>query len=222
MRTILAEALKTGTLWSTWLLVAANLALPTAVSIALYRSSEGADLASIEVGTLPFLLIGASALGAMLMSTEYGGRQLPTSLLAVPRRGGLLVAKAVLVVVVTTLVGWTWSNTFRLAIGQGFSWSLDRSTQLVLLGTVVVGLIGWGMAAATRDLIAALVITLGLVIVAPFLAQSWPPVHHWLPSSLITALIDQPDLDPRLLLALLGWVAAGALPGAVRLLLRDV
>ncbi|WP_030455354.1 ABC transporter permease [Herbidospora cretacea] len=104
MRAVRAELAKLGTLPSVWLAGALALVVPTGIAL-LNSGRPGPDRGYQE---LAFGVMGVIVLGVVAVSSEYltegadagGGRQLTTSLTAVPSRVRFLAAKAAAVALV--------------------------------------------------------------------------------------------------------------------------
>ncbi|GLX96531.1 ABC transporter permease [Herbidospora sp. NBRC 101105] len=104
MRAVRAELAKLGTLPSVWLAGALALVVPAGIAL-LNSRVHGPDRGYQE---LAFGVLGVIVLGVVAVSSEYltegadagGGRQLTTSLTAVPSRVRFLAAKAAAVVLV--------------------------------------------------------------------------------------------------------------------------
>ncbi|WP_062430772.1 ABC transporter permease [Herbidospora daliensis] len=104
MRAVTAELAKLATLPSVWLATLLALVVPTGIAL-LNRGVPGPDRGYQE---LAFGVMGVIVLGVVAVSSEYlaegadagGGRQLTTSLTAVPSRLRFLAAKALAVVLV--------------------------------------------------------------------------------------------------------------------------
>lgn len=221
LRSVYSELLKAATLLSTSIVFVAVVGGATVVSVALHRADTGAPMTSVLEGTLPYLLIGTTVLGVLLMGSEYAGRQIPTSVLAVPRRGVLLAAKALIVAVLVALLVALWWTATHLAAGKAWTSAETRPVLVVAAGAVGLALFAWGITAATRDIVAALITSLAIVTVAPFVTQPWPDIHRWLPSSLVTQLCTSSQDAWRTVGVLLGWVLAGVTSGILRFV-RDV
>lgn len=117
METIAAEARKLAGLPST--LVAIGITLVSSLGITVLNASQiRARLASGDTGSTvhanlvdtyfegpSFGVIGIIVLGVAVVSSEYTGRQIVTSLVCVPRRGRLLAAKAFVLAVVSGFLG---------------------------------------------------------------------------------------------------------------------
>nr|WP_062341182.1 ABC transporter permease [Herbidospora sakaeratensis] len=111
MRAVRAELSKLSTLPSVWLAALLAVVVPTGIAL-LNRGVAGPDRGYQE---LAFGVMGVIVLGVVAVSSEYlaesadsgGGRQLTTSLAAVPSRLRFLAAKALAVVLVAVPLAFT-------------------------------------------------------------------------------------------------------------------
>ncbi len=120
MRALTAELSKLTSLLSFWVALATGLIVPTAIAaLNSVSTRKELDLGSetavgIDMGyqELAFGVIGAIIIGVIAVSNEYftesaesgGGRQITTSLIAVPSRLRFLLAKATAVAVVSAVL----------------------------------------------------------------------------------------------------------------------
>lgn len=152
----------------------------------------------VNVGELIIVVIGA-----LMITSEYGTRMISTSLTAMPRRGVLYAAKAVVLAGVTFTVALVTAFASFFA-GQavlgpaygGASIASPDALRAVLLSAVFVtccALLAFGLGAVIRYTAGAITTLYGLVFVIPLLAQVLPTnwfhdVARWLPGG--------PALDP--------------------------
>ncbi|MFB9275585.1 ABC transporter permease [Cohnella cellulosilytica] len=120
MRALAAELSKLFSLPSVWIALVTGLLVPSAITalnaVALQNAiAQGSETAAgIDFGyqELAFGVIGAIIIGVVAISSEYftesgesgGGRQITTSLTAIPSRLRFLLAKAAAVVMVSALL----------------------------------------------------------------------------------------------------------------------
>jgi ABC-2 type transport system permease protein len=210
--TFTAELRKASTLPASWVAVAVTLfgsagitvlnavAARTALDSGARESGELFSAFETAYAAVPLGTVGAVVLGVVVMSSEYaanstdagGGRQVTATLAASPRRTGLLVAKALTVVL---LVALTAAATIpacigvaRLVIGSGppETVSLDdalvRSLGAALYWTLT-GLIALGITTLARSGIVPLVVLIANSSVVSFslLLTNVTPLAHWLP-----------------------------------------
>lgn len=210
LRVLQSEWTKLRTLRSTWATLATAVvlmvgvaALVSSVVLSQWDTADAIDRAtfdamSIALAGLTFASIAIAALGVMTITGEYSTGAIRGSLLAVPRRTPVLVAKAVLLAVVTyvTMLVTTVASfgvTMTILSGKGISASLgDPGVLRVLLGApaylAVVALLGLGVGALLRSTPAGITTLLGVLLVLPPLAFLLPgklgdTLSHWLPSS---------------------------------------
>lgn len=213
---VAAEFRKVRTLRSTWAFlgggVAASLlgALILFMLVGAYDAATPADKLKYEtadptVVTMPFVMFFVGAIGAMLITSEFGTRSLGPSLLAVPQRRTLIGAKAT----VAGLIGLTSGAVFvlfafvdaRLLLGDRPApinpWpQWTDAIPTVLCSTLVVmatTLVAMGLGALLRSTAGTLTTLGSLVLVAPIFA-------HFLPTAwqLRLASILLPNLTPQL------------------------
>jgi ABC-2 type transport system permease protein len=193
-----AEWTKLRTVTSTaWLLLAAVTSM-VAVSAAAAQS-VGTSLCpsptecheDIAKLSLTGIWVGQAAvvvLGVLAVSNEYGTRMIRSSLIAVPRRRAVLVAKAAVVtglVLAAGVMGVLGSvlagrlilpgNGFTPANGYALLSLGDGPTLRAAAGTVLylglVALLSLGVAAIVRDTAGAITSVLGLLYLAPVFSE---------------------------------------------------
>jgi pimeloyl-ACP methyl ester carboxylesterase len=218
------------------LLAAALLAVPLAgglallVAVAFDNQGPQAHPAFDGLGAglgagLPLACLVAGTLGARAITAEHASGSLATSLLAVPRRLVLLLAKAPPLVAVTLPVGvllaFAMPAVTRAVLGERAAQVLvDGSTLadpgglvevLVAGATVAVSaLVGLGVGAVVRSTAGAVAALALLLVVLPFGAQVLPvPWNARVGSVLLPALPEQ----------VAGADGAGVLPPAAALAL---
>lgn len=235
--TFAAELRKVVTLPASWVAVAVTLfgsAGITVLNAVAARTASGSgaqgsrDLASAfetAYAAAPLGTVGAVVLGVVVMSSEYAanstdagsGRQITATLAASPRRTGLLLAKALTVVL---LVALTAAATIpacvgvaRLLIGAGppetvrLDDALLRSLGAALYWTLT-GLIALAITTLARSGIIPLVVLIANSSVVSFslLLTNVTPLAHWLPDLAGRRLfVGMPTVD--------GGLATG--PGAI-------
>ena len=202
------------------------------------------SLTGVHVGQLL-----AAALAVAVIGGEHGTRMLTTTFTALPRRGGVLGAKATLVVAAVLAAGTVGAagsalagrallpgNGFTPANGYATLLPVDGTTARAVLGTVVylvlVALLGLGVAALVRDPAAAVATLLAVLYAFPLAANATtdPPLRRRLlqlspmdAGLTVQDTIPHPDhLRPAAGLAVLAaWTAVALTAGAVALLRRD-
>jgi ABC-2 type transport system permease protein len=135
-------------------------------------------------------------IGSLVITSEYGTRMMGTSLAAMPRRGVLYAAKAVVLTSVTLVVAMitTFASFF---IGQailgpnhdGASITSPGALRAVLLCAVFVtccALLAFGLGAIIRHTAGAITTLFGVIFLIPALAHALPnswffEIARWLP-----------------------------------------
>ena len=126
----------------------------------------------------------ALALGTLVVTSEYGTGMIRATVSAVPRRGRVVAAKALLVTgvlfaagVVTAIVGYLGGNFFLDREGIGLALS-DEGVVRALLGNGLylagLGLFAMAMGLLIRHTAAALTVGMALVLVVGNLAYALP------------------------------------------------
>ena len=252
-RAIRAEWAKTwsdpGTGWLLGALVALSVAVG-AVAIAAARCPAagcGQDparisLTGVYLGQAVAALVGVAAIGS-----EYGTGMIGVSLTAIPRRGRLLAAKAVvlagpvlaasaLAAGGSMLTGWLVLPGHGFTAADGFdlaSRAMWRAAGGAALYLMLVAVLGLGVTTVVRDSAAAIGIVLGLLYLFPVVAAlvSNPATQRRLQQvgpmsaaldSMATAGLPALPLTPWQGLGVVAMWAAGALVlGGAMLRLRD-
>lgn len=192
---------------------------------------------------LPVFQLALGVLGALAMTSEYGTGTIRCTLLAVPRRGSVLLAKALVVAAFTlTAALFAVFATFaasRAIAGDrpmppGYTGAVADEIPLLLASSamvVVTALMALGIGAVLRSTAAAVSVVAALLFVLPGLSAVLPTrlggwVGGLLPSGLPAQLVAHPsraaDLPPLLALAVAGGYVLVTLGlGAVLLGRRD-
>lgn len=250
-----AEAIKLLSLRSTWwtlgatVVVMAIFALAQAASLQMLADNPelgGTVLTGAEVvsGGYQFGMLVVAVLGVLAITGEYSSGMIRSTLTAVPTRLPVLAAKAVVLAVLTALVGAislaaSAAATLPLLTRHDLVPALDAAqTWQVWVGMVyflvAVALLSLGVGTILRNSSAAITTVLGLLLllpmVLPYIRLAWvQELTAYLPVSAATAFLA---LNDRLALAgdLTAWqgvVVVATYPvltlaaGAVLLLRRD-
>jgi hypothetical protein len=139
--------------------------LPAAV-VTLTGTVLAAVALSHTADVVPYLQPGLVLMGSLPVIHEYAGRQLSTSLVAVPARGLLLAGKTLAAL---TVVGLTAAVSLAAA---SLTWT--GFTRLTL-----VGILAYAVALLVHHLVPALAGTLTVVLLLPPVL----PQAHWLPTT---------------------------------------
>lgn len=194
MRALRAELSKLASLPFVWLAFAAGLVVPTGIAvITSLTGTPGPDtgFSELAVGVLGAIILGVAAIGSEYTTEgeeSAGGRQITTTLTAVPARTRLLVAKAVAVVIGAGLLAVAAIAlvfaTVHLMLGADAP-RLDADTFARMGGAaaywVLMALLGFGLTVLTRNGIipmAILVANSSAVTVTYLLAQSFPAANY--------------------------------------------
>ena len=176
------------TRWSLALLFALGAGLTTLVCWAaageIAAGGTGEDAGSFVTWGLIFSQLTALALGTLVVTSEYGTGMIRATVSAVPRRGRVVAAKALLVTgvlfaagVVTAVVGYLGGNFFLDREGIGLALS-DEGVVRALLGNGLylagLGLFAMAMGLLIRHTAAALTVGMALVLVVGNLAYALP------------------------------------------------
>jgi ABC-2 type transport system permease protein len=252
-RTLRSEWIKLTTLRSTWwsIAITAALTIGIGVLIAFALTSSGQAPRGLNgimavVSPIQFTALLAGILGAIAVTGEYSTGMIRSTLTADPRRGRVLVAKAVVLAVflfLASLVMFVISAVLVSAIlgghGQSLEWGQPDKVILPVLSAsvtmAVCALIGVSFGFLLRSGAGAIAATVGLLFVLPimstffaFAGESWKWVMdaaNYLPLSAAQNAILPSDTAPLsagvAFLTLGAWVAAGLLGSGVVLRSRD-
>jgi ABC-2 type transport system permease protein len=253
MEALRAELVKAwsdrGTAWLLATGVTLSVAV-SAVSVAAARCPAagcGQDPARISLtGAYPGQVVAALA-GVLVIGGEYGTGMIRVSLAAVPRRGRLLAAKAIVVAGLVAAASAVAVGAAMLAgrlilPGHGFTAAsgLDlagagwwRASLCAVACLALTALLGLGVAAAVRDSAAATGVTLGILYLFPVaagLVQAPDLRRHLEQISPLSAALDSQStaglsslpLSPWQGLGVVAlWAAAALVLGGLVLRLRD-
>ena len=250
-----AEWTKLRTLAGTWWLLLAIIALTAAVGVGADTAAScptagcGQDPAKIALSGVDLSQAVVAVLAVLAISGEYSTGMIRTTLTAMPRRLGVLGAKAVAVAGLTLAAGAAGVLASVLAgrlilPGRGFSGlhgypplSLADGPDLrAAVGSVLylalIALLALGVATAVRDSAVSIGLVLALLYLFPVIASALNP--HWSrhleqigPMSAgltiqATAGLRSLPLTPWQGLGVLAlWAAGALLAGAAALCLRD-
>lgn len=239
-----SEALKLVTVRSTWwsLAVAAVLSVGISAMIAGASADFGPDYPAVNVILSPtqFTMLVAGILGTIAVTGEYSTGMIRSTLTAAPRRGAVVVAKAVPVAI---LMGLATTAIFATAIAvtapiltEGIDWSEPSQSSVPLgygvLSMVAFTLMGLGFGFTIRAGAGAIAATVGVLFVLPMVihlfamaGDGWQwlvDLGDHLPMN-AAATLTTPGADEVLpsLYALAGWTAAPLLLGWGVLRTRD-
>jgi ABC-2 type transport system permease protein len=174
--------------WSLALLFLLGAGLTTLICWAaagdIAAGATGESPASFLTWGLLFSQLTALALGTLVVTSEYGTGMIRATVAAVPRRGSVVLAKAVVLSgvlfvagLVTAVLGYLGGNLFLDAEGVGVALSDDGMLRALLgngLYLAGLGLFALGLGLLIRHTAAALTIGMALVLVVGNLAYVLP------------------------------------------------
>ncbi|WZH36293.1 MAG: ABC transporter permease subunit [Microbacterium enclense] len=178
-RLVTSEAIKLLTIRSTWwalgIAVAANVALTGLVMLFLVDTGARIEAVSIIVGGSSLTMLIAGVLGVISVTGEYSTGMIRSTLAAEPRRGRVVVAKALVLAItiaLTTCVAYLASALLTTVGGIGeIRWAEPSASVLPLLGgmfaMVSFALIGVGFGLVIRNAAGAIAVTVGVLFVLP-------------------------------------------------------
>jgi ABC-2 type transport system permease protein len=216
-----AESIKLRTVRSTWWTLVATLVLGAGLTVLIcwgnaeWLASADADESPGSFITWGMMIaqITAVVLGALVVTTEYGTGMIRSSFAAVPARGRVLAAKAIVVTsvlfvvgTVTALVGYVGGNYFldREGIGMALEGDVLRAmygSGLYLAGiglfTVAVGFL-LRHTAGTISIVLALMLILGnMVMLVPGTFGDW--LEKLMPGNAGASIATPVSFNPNLL-----------------------
>lgn len=252
-RVLRSEWVKLRSLRSTWFSLGAALivAIGLALLFGLLRGQEIAshggaasvpdfDPTQMSLRGLFLAQLAVGVLGVLFITGEYATGMIRASLTAVPHRWPVLLAKAVVLAVVTFivctvgslaafLVGQAGLNANHLGVGLGSAHAL-RAVIGGGLYLTAVALLALGCGVAIRSTGGAIAALFGLLLVLPILGQalpsSWAKVNEYLPMNagmqIMRTRTDPASLGPWTGIGVLAlWALAALVVGFVVLERRD-
>jgi hypothetical protein len=247
-----SEWIKFAGMRATWLLLGASGLLTVGVGLAAAfalatQARQGAEVSTDTFREIPamglnFAHLFIGSLAVLFVTVEWSSGSIRTTVGALDRRGSLLLAKAVVVVVGAALTS-LFSAVLVHALSQPIIRPVDGafgfldSASLYHLGstaadTALVALIALGLGTLLRSSAGGIVTVVALLIVLPIVLAiiPWEPLGElrgFLPlnaGNALIALAPPPGTLSHLaaLLTLLGWSAAAVTLGAFRLTRTDV
>lgn len=198
MRALNAELSKLISLPSVWLAFAAGLIVPNVIAvISLLNGSNAADMdtgfAELSVGVLGAIVLGGIAIGSEYVTEgeeSAGGRQITISLIAIPSRIRLLMAKIGAMAIITAILAiFAIVSVFTTIyfINGSEIWTFHEGMLSRMVGVVVywvlMALFTFGLTALTRNAI----IPIGVMVInssavtVTFLLTRMTPLATYLP-----------------------------------------
>lgn len=245
VRVLRSEILKLATLRSTWWTLGISVVLSVGIALLVAAASRdfGGDFPAVTAVTAPmqFTMLVAGIFGAIAITGEYSTGMIRSTLAAEPRRGAIVVAKAIAVAgfllvtaVISTLVAVL--ATAPILGDAGLDWS-DADASIVpltwsVLAMAAFGLIGLGWGFIIRNGAGAIAATVGLLFVAPIIlnlfsigGEAWQwlvDLGQYLPMNAASALAGAGGIeDASPVIALLAWPLGTLVLGWVILRVRD-
>lgn len=239
-----SEWIKLVSVRSTWwsLAVAAALSIGISMMVASASKDFGPGFPAVNAILLPtqFTMLVAGILGAIVITGEYSTGMIRSTLTAEPRRGAVILAKAVVLSVVMAVVTAVIYLVAILAtapiVAEAIDWSTPSQSIVPLaygvLSMVAFALIGLGFGFIVRNGAGAIATTVGVLFVLPIVVslfsmagQGWRwivDLGKYLPTNAAAALTapGATDVGPSLL-ALAGWTLIPLLLGWIMLRTRD-
>jgi len=243
-RVVRSEAIKLFSLRSTWWSIGVAAALSVGISLLMAAASAdfgpGFPPVMAIVAPMQFTMLVAGILGAIAVTGEYSTGMIRSSLTAVPQRGAVLAAKAI---VMGVFLAVSSAVIFAVAVvatsgllTPQIDWSDPAASTVPIaygvLSMTAFALVGVGFGFILRNGAGAIAATVGLLFVAPIVvslfsvfgtAWAWvTDLGQYLPMTASQTLtsVGAEDTVPALI-ALLAWVAAGLLGAWAVLRTRD-
>lgn len=192
-RVLRSELIKLTTLRSTWWSLGITALLAVGISLMIASALESSRASAAEVGAtfdyaavtaivapMQFTMLVAGIFGAMAITGEYSTGMIRSTLTAEPRRGTVLIAKAVTVaalLIATTVVSSLVAILVTAPIfgDSGIDWSDPAGSTIPLLYSLLAmasfGLLGLGFGFIVRNGAGAIAATVGVLFVLPIVTN---------------------------------------------------
>ncbi|MFT3886903.1 MAG: hypothetical protein QM713_01885 [Arachnia sp.] len=226
-----AELLKLGTLPAVWATAVGTVAAGGILGAAVASHPGVTEISEALAPTVGFLQVGTILLGILAVASEYSGRQIATTLVAVPRRPVLLAGKAAAGLLATTATAILTVATAALAAGivlarRGVAVSPDGGRLAGMVAYLaLIGLFALCATVLLRGLVASLVVLESLVLIVSPLLTTITEHARWLPDRAGSRLYLPPAADAWDWqtggAVLLAWVITAATLSAVVFHARD-
>jgi ABC-2 type transport system permease protein len=216
------------TLWTLTAVVVGNVGV--AILLAIFVSGRlstseksSVDVVRLSLGGLHISQIAMGVLGVLIVSSEYSSGMIRATLAAMPRRRLVLVAKMIVLAVVSLIAGiascfaaFFAFEALRVGNGMSATFSDPGVLRAVIGGGLylgVVGLFGMGLAAIIRNPGGSIAALLGLLFVPGLLINllpgSWQPsINPYLPLNAGEVIYIASRFDPH---TLAPWTGFGLL-----------
>ncbi|WP_154794602.1 ABC transporter permease [Occultella kanbiaonis] len=205
-----------------------------AAALAASAAAQGTPSSVVELvlAAVPFVQVGIILLGVLPAGHEYDGRQIATTLVAVPDRaralaGKTMAAAAIVGIGAALSIGAALATAAIAATATDVTLTAERAPWR-LAGAIaylaVIGLLAHAVAVALRHLVPALVAMIALLVIISPVAAGLTEHARWLPDRAASQLYA--DTDTLLTaatgpLVALAWLVAIGTLGAVRFIRRD-
>jgi ABC-2 type transport system permease protein len=239
-----SETIKILTLRSTWWSLGLTAAMSLSISflLALASNDNGGMFSPVMVLVAPiqFTMLVAGIFGAIVITGEYSTGMIRSTLTAEPRRGAIVLAKALvisLVMAVTTVLTYVVAALVTAPlVSGGLEWSEPSLSLLPLLfgvaSMVAFTLIGLGFGFLIRNGAGAIAATVGILFVLPIVmslfamaGERWAWIYDsvaYLPSNAATTLTAAGATDlSGAAIALTAWAVVPLALGWAVLRSRD-
>lgn len=191
-----SELLKLTSLRSTWWTLGITVVLSVGIAWLLtfsFGPDSGFPQVLALVAPLQFTMLVAGILGAIAITGEYSTGMIRSTLTAQPRRGAVLIAKAIAlaaVMAVTSAVSMILSLLVTMPLtSAGIEWSAPEKSWIPLLAAIAsmvsFALLGLGWGFIIRNGAGAIAVTIGILFVLPLiismfatLARGWEWVEN--------------------------------------------
>lgn len=190
--------------------------------------------AAIALAVVPYMQAGAILVGVLSVAQEYAGRQIGTTLTAVPGRMRVVAAKTAAVLMALAMTApATLAAAFGAAVlvraSAGAAITAPDATEGArlagaALALVLIGLLAHAATLALRALVPSLSATLLLVVVLPPVLAGLSEHARWLPDRAVAGLYAPADgiLSPMTgMLVALAWIGVIGMAGTARFVRRD-
>lgn len=227
----------------TFILILANAMLMPWAYIYRDRSSPQADYApypEMIIDKTAYLGVLLAIWAALIITNEYRSRQIQTTVLSLPQRSPMLLAKVTLVTVIGFLagvgsagIGYAIAPYILAAGGYAFELTAADAVRLILgsgLYLAVFPLIGLALGTLIRHVVSAILSVLALTLLLPFSPQlvssAGAEVSRYFPiqaGGQLLAPVSSGELDPWVgFIVLVAWSAVCTISALIVLKRRDV
>lgn len=216
-----AEWIKLITVRSTWWTIVATVVLGAGLTVLMcglnadWLASAGADESAGSFITWGMMIaqICAVVIGALVVTTEYGTGMIRTSLVAMPVRGRVLAAKALVLSAVmfvvglaTVLIGYAGGNFFldREGIGIPLEGDMLRSVFGCAIGLAGIALLTMAVGFMLRHTAGTISVVLALILILGNMVNLVPgELGEWLtklmPGNALSPIMAPVPFNPNLL-----------------------